>query len=99
MKAGDRPATDEEAVSAALRSFMKTNAAKFIAEIAMGLASYDWRTSSTPGLTAQEQLKQSVFRGSSGYRELRKQLLAHLAATRPSLKKDCDFVMNALGYT
>ena len=98
MKAGDRVATDEEAVSAALRSFIKTNAAKFISEIAIGLASYDWRTSSTPGLTAQEQLRQSVFRGSSGYRELRKQLLAHLA-TKPSLKADCNFVMNALGYT
>ena len=68
---GDEPAaTDERAVSAAMRSFEVTEAAEFIYEITEGLASYDWRTSSTPQLSDEERLRQSVFRGSSGYKSL-----------------------------
>ena len=97
-KAAKDSATDEAAVTAALKSFAETKAATFIDDISAGLATYDWRTSSTPGLSREEQLKQSVFRGSSGYRELRHQLLLHLSTEKASLKKDCQFVIKALGY-
>jgi DGQHR domain-containing protein len=98
MKRTNQSATDEAAVSAAVKSFAKTKAAKFIDDIATGLASYDWRTSSTPDLNRDEQLRQSVFRGSGGYKELRQQLLVHLASKKPSLKRECKSIMNALGY-
>jgi len=98
MKADKQSATDEAAVTAAVRSFAKTKAANFIDDISTGLATYDWRTSSTPGLDREAQLRQSVFRGSSGYKELRHQLLIHLSAEKASLKKACGSVMNALGY-
>ncbi|HEY1771153.1 MAG TPA: DGQHR domain-containing protein [Chthoniobacterales bacterium] len=91
-------ATDEEAVSLALKSFADTRGATFINEISEGLATYDWRTSSTLGLTREEQLRQAVFRGSSGYKELRHQLLTHLGSAKPGLKKDCEKIMRVLGY-
>jgi len=75
----DLPATEEHLVSIAIKSFKKTDGAKFIDEIAQGLSSYDWRTSSTPTLNDSERLHQSVFRGSSGYKEIRQQLLEHLS--------------------
>jgi len=93
-----RAATDEAAVAAALKSFAKTDAAKFMRGIADGLASYDWRTSSTPDLTDAERMRQGVFRGSSGYRELRRQLLRHLAGIKGQIGQSADTVTRALGY-
>lgn len=50
----------------------------FLRDISGGLATYDWRTSSFPGLPEQERLAKAALRGSGGYKELRDQLLAHL---------------------
>ncbi|WOF21910.1 DGQHR domain-containing protein [Microbacterium betulae] len=50
----------------------------FLKEIAAGLSTYDWRTSSFPNLPEQERLAKAALRGSGGYKELRDQLLAHL---------------------
>ena len=72
------PATDEDAVTAALDSLDDQPVARFLDHIASGLSSYDWRTSSTPKLPEEIRTQQSVFRGSGGYRELRLQLLKHL---------------------
>jgi hypothetical protein len=91
-------ATEEDRVTVAIRSFGKTNGAKFVAEIAQGLATYDWRTSSTPGLQADERLRQSVFRGSSGYKEMRRQLLAHLMAHKGAVGEAAEAVSKSLGY-
>ncbi|HWD40539.1 MAG TPA: DGQHR domain-containing protein [Fimbriimonas sp.] len=74
-------ATDEGAIKVALQSLKKHGVRKFLEDIAESLATYDWRTSSTPGLTEKERLAQAVFRGSSGYKEMRRQLLTHLKAT------------------
>lgn len=72
-------ATDEGAVNLALDSLEETKIGSFLEELGQALSSYDWRTSSTPGLTEEERLKQAVFRGSSGYKEIRRQLMAHVA--------------------
>lgn len=53
----------------------------FIRGIAEGLATYDWRSSSFPGLSESERLAKAALRGSGGYKELREQLVAHLAST------------------
>lgn len=51
----------------------------FVSEICRGLASFDWRTSAAPDLPEDLRRTKLVFRGSSGYKELRAQLLEHLA--------------------
>ncbi|HEY3324399.1 MAG TPA: DGQHR domain-containing protein [Planctomycetota bacterium] len=78
QKANLPPATDEASVTLAVQSLKRTKIGAFIETVGKALASYDWRTSSTPGLSDQERLKQAVFRGSSGYKELRQQLISHL---------------------
>lgn len=67
------------AVETSLASLTSQEFAGFVGELAKALASFDWRTSSTPGLDDDTRRKKLVFRGSSGYKELRAQLLEHLA--------------------
>ena len=50
------------------------------------LASFDWRTSGAPKLEPDQRTLKAAFRGSGGYRELRRQLLVHLSND----KKDED---------
>jgi hypothetical protein len=48
---------------------------EFVGTFTDQLAKFDWRVSSTPELTDSERRAKLVFRGSSGYRELRAQLI------------------------
>lgn len=70
--------SDEAEVSVQLKQVRKLKVAGLLREIAEALASFDWRTSATPDLSDAERLRSAAFRGSSGYRELRRQLLIHL---------------------
>ncbi|MGH8677971.1 MAG: DGQHR domain-containing protein [Burkholderiales bacterium] len=70
-----------EAVESSLKSLATRDFANFITSIGIALASFDWRTSSTPELEEQKRRAKLVFRGSGGYKELRTQLLEHLAST------------------
>ena len=54
VKAKRAAATEEAAQSLALVSFGKTDIARFIDSIVGKLSEYDWRTSSTPGITGAE---------------------------------------------
>jgi DGQHR domain-containing protein len=67
------------AVESALDSLTKQEFAGFVTSIVHSLASFDWRTSSTPGLDELTRRAKLVFRGSGGYKELRTQLLEHLS--------------------
>ena len=89
-------ATEEQAVGAAVRSLRDIALCRFLDRVGKALSSYDWRTSSTPGLAERERLRQSVFRGSSGYREMRRQLLQHLAKQRGDVGRAASDVMKAL---
>lgn len=91
-------ATEEAAQSLALASFGKTEMAKFLDELTSGLAQYDWRTSSAPGISEKERREKLVFRGSSGYKELRKQLLDHLAIQEGTVGEAASVVLERLGY-
>lgn len=71
-------ASDAMAVTDAIKSLRKHAVASFLQDIAEGLATFDWRTSAAPGISDDERRKKLVFRGSSGYKELRAQLLEHL---------------------
>jgi hypothetical protein len=68
-----------EAVKRSLESLPKQGFASLVVSIAASLASFDWRTSSTPELDDKLRRAKLVFRGSSGYKEIRTQLLEHLA--------------------
>jgi hypothetical protein len=61
------------------------------------LAGYDWRTSSAPGLTETVRLRQAVFRGSSGYKEMRVQLLKHLEKDGGSVGTAAVEVLKSVG--
>jgi hypothetical protein len=91
-------ATDEVAVEAAIKSFAKTEAATFIENITNAIASFDWRTSSTPDLSNEERMQQSVYRGSSGYKEMRRRLLSHLCRQKGKVCQVAEAVTKALGY-
>lgn len=91
-------ATEDEAQAMALASLKKTQIASFINDVAKNLAEYDWRTSSTTGLSEDERKAKLVFRGSSGYKELRKQLLEHLSADEGLVGKTASDVLTRLGY-
>jgi hypothetical protein len=91
-------ATEEEAQTMALASLKKTLIAGFINDVVLSLAEYDWRTSSTDGLSEEQRKEKLVFRGSSGYKELRKQLLEHLARNDGPVGQVARAVLSRLGY-
>jgi hypothetical protein len=71
-------ATDTVAVTLALKSIAREPVAAFLERMASALASFDWRTSAAPNLPEELRRQKLVFRGSSGYKELRAQLLERL---------------------
>jgi hypothetical protein len=93
----EQTAPDEEGVSKALTSLRQEPVANFLTNVAKGLAEYDWRTSSAPGLSDNLRLVKAAFRGSGGYRELRHQLLRHLAAST-KVGRPAQQVLTLLGY-
>lgn len=77
----ERSAPDPiDAVQASLKSLQDQGFTAFVSEICQSLATFDWRTSASPGLEEGLRRAKLVFRGSSGYKELRTQLLEHLSA-------------------
>lgn len=89
----------EEGVTKALKSLKQQRKVKeFLSDIADSLAKYDWRTSSAPGLTEDEQIRKAALRGSGGYKELRRQLLKHLSNVKGSVGKAAEEVLDVLGY-
>lgn len=92
------PATEQALQRLAISSLKVLPIAQFVQAVALELAQYDWRVSSAPKLSEVERLNKSVFRGSSGYKELRKQLLVHLAQADSAVGKAAKSVLKILGY-
>lgn len=65
-------------VTTALEALPGQPVASVITQGSDALAHFDWRTSSHPSLSDEERTVKGAFRGSGGYRELRRQLLVHL---------------------
>lgn len=84
--AGDmgRGTVDEAPVTEALASLDGQPVASFLTRISNELMKFDWRTSSTPELEPDTRRAQMIFKGSSGYRELRRQLVELLAQAEDS---------------
>ena len=76
---GDSGADSEPAVRRELDVLSTMPIAEFLESLAYELAAFDWRTSAAPGVKESERVIKAAFRGSGGYRELRRQLLLHLA--------------------
>lgn len=94
-----RQDSDEKEVSAQLELLAKQPVARLLAEIANGLATFDWRTYGTPDLDEEARLRAAAYRGSSGYKELRRQILAHLARSGTRrVKALADLAMRELKF-
>ena len=73
--------------------------ARFIEELGEDLASYDWRASGCPGLTEAERTLKASFRGSGGYSQLRRNVLAHLMQSESErIAERAREVYGLLGY-
>jgi len=87
-------------VTAALRIFEGNQLlGDYIDLLTQSLAKFDWRSSDAPGLTADERLRRSAYRGSGGYRVLREELLRQLSNDdeHPTVGMDAVEVLQTLG--
>lgn len=90
--------TDEVAVDRALSSLKRQPADRFLRQLSAGLANFDWRASSADGLTETQRTLKLTFRGSGGYRELRRQLLKTLMKERGNVGSWASIVFDRLGF-
>lgn len=74
----DEAGTDEQKVSKALASIEDQPFSDFLRQLAKALASFDWRTSAAPNISEAERKEKLIYRGGSGYREIRTALLRHV---------------------
>lgn len=92
-------AIDHSEVDLAIDQFQNHKTGSFINDITESLTEFDWRTSSFPRLSRDIQQRQMVFKGSSGYKELRKQLLEVLTKSNNSfVSETADEVLKKLKY-
>jgi hypothetical protein len=71
-------ASDESAVTEALKSLQGQPVVRHLRDLAAVLATFDWRSSEGAGLEPDEVLAKQAIRGSGGYRILRRQVLMHI---------------------
>jgi hypothetical protein len=76
-------ASEEQAVVDAIRDFESSRRVQeYLQQLSSSLAEFDWRAASSESLSLNERTQKLAFRGSGGYRELRRQLLHHIAEHR-----------------
>lgn len=83
----DAGETRTEDIDRCLADLEHQSFASEIASAIGALAEFDWRSSDVPGLTAEEELKKSGFRGTGGYGRVRQELLELLAKQNSQLGK------------
>ena len=92
-------ATSKDEVAEAIESLRSTDLGDFMQGIAQSLADYDWRASKAVGLPVELRQAKARFRGSSGYRELREDLLHHLVdSDYQNVASAAKRVILTLGY-
>lgn len=88
-----------EAIDEAVKSLYKLPINKFLTHVFSQLLKFDWRTSSATGLSEQGRINQMAFRGSGGYKELRRQVLKQLVnSANKEVKLYSTQVLELLGY-
>ena len=88
-------ASDPNAIEEELNNLRQLPVADFLDELSFELAKYDWRTSAATGLTEEQRVQRAAYRGSSGYKEIRLQLLEHLLTG--GTKRIADAASNVYG--
>jgi DGQHR domain-containing protein len=78
-------AADDASVTKSIESLRSHDVAKLVGNLAIQLATFDWRSSSAPSLDQETRRRKLVFRGSGGYKEIRAQLLEHLSKSRSEI--------------
>ena len=93
-------ATNEAEVGDALAHLREQSSiSDFIGRLTYDIASFDWRSAVTPGLPTNVEIFQSRYRGGSGYKQVRLQLLRHLAEKGGGdIAASAHSVAQALGY-
>lgn len=71
---------------------------KFMKDITKSLVKFDWISSGFEKLSDKEKTEKLVFRGGSGYKEFRKQILKHLMKESGDLKKYSREIYKDLKY-
>lgn len=89
-------ASDIDAVTRNLKSLRRQPVHGHLKALADVLASFDWRSSTGRGLTDDERTVRLAYRGSGGYRELRRHVLRHIVTSDSALAKDADRVARRL---
>jgi hypothetical protein len=90
---------EENHIKQALDSLKKeTKIVEFLENLTFVLAKYDWRSSSAPNLSRNEQMLKSAIRGGAGYKEIRVQLLEHLQNESSIIGQIAKKINQALGY-
>ena len=91
-------ATDEEAVIDYIESVKKTpKIIAFIDDLTSQLAKYDWRTFAASGLSEDEKLRKSTFRGGPGYKSMRMHLLKHIITQSGPASEAAQDVYSIIG--
>lgn len=89
----------ESAISEALDSLRLQKFGAFLTDLTGVLKEYDWRSSKTPGLSEEERRNKARFRGGTGYKEIRRDLLGHLAkGDSERVSKAAAEVLRRLGW-
>ena len=91
-------ADDQEAVDEELEVLHQHPVGAFLDELSSELAKFDWRTSAATGLSEGERVLKATYRGGTGYRELRRQILRHLSNGSGTVAEVADEVYKLLGY-
>ena len=93
-------ATNVEEVTEALEDLRKKkDIADFIGKLTTDISRFDWRSAVTPKLPSNVEIFQSRYRGGSGYRQVRMQLLRQLKSEgTEEIADSAGFVTEALGY-
>ncbi|MCT1524147.1 DGQHR domain-containing protein [Sphingobacterium hotanense] len=90
---------DPQDLDVLIEDIEKSGVSDFLKKICGTLVAFDWRTSSEPNLNMLQRRQQMVFKGSSGYKELRTQLLLKLIeAGDQEISETARTVLSDLGY-
>ena len=89
----------ENRINASIDSLKKSQRIfSYLKNLSESLASYDWRASSALDLTDEQRTLKASFRGSGGYKELRRDVLRHVSKGKGDVAKAAVEVWKRLGY-
>lgn len=91
-------ASGPRAIETSLESLRQSQIHPYLLDLAKSLAPYDWRSSKAPGLSEGDRMAKARFRGGSGYRELRMDLLRHVIKRGQGPVTTAAAVAEALGF-